>query len=102
MNPLEWIFDPLPPSGAIQGGVPIAHVLGPDMGIDKFVREVLQNSLDQAAPGEIVRVNFGFHQLDGPEKKPILGCYRIEPAEASSEGCGRRSRCDEITAGAGA
>ena len=69
MTSLKWIFDPLPPSGAIQGGIPIAHVLGPDMGIDTFVREVLQNSLDQATGNEIVRVNFGFHEMDDAKRR---------------------------------
>lgn len=86
MTSLKWIFDPLPPSGAIQGGIPIAHVLGPDMGIDTFVREVLQNSLDQATGNEIVRVNFGFHEMDGAEKKQFADAIELNQLERHLEG----------------
>lgn len=66
---LRWIFDPLPPSGSIQGGVPTSHVFRPDL--DTFVREVLQNSLDQKA-GESVVVRFSFEQLSGSKKQDFL------------------------------
>ena len=41
---LDWIFDPLPPSGARVGGIPIAHVFRPT--VDVFVRELIQNSVN--------------------------------------------------------
>ena len=32
---VDWVFDPIPPSGAVQGGTPSAHVFDPDL--DSFV-----------------------------------------------------------------
>ena len=37
MTELQWIFDPSPPSGAVQAGIPIAHALGPDVDVGTFV-----------------------------------------------------------------
>ena len=56
---IEWIFDPVPPSGAIQGGVPSSHVFTPDL--DTFVRETIQNSMDQKTTGPVT-VNFVFEK----------------------------------------
>lgn len=66
----QWIFDPIPPSGAIQGGIPAVHVFQPDLGT--FVREVLQNSHDQRKIGEAARVQFTFHRLAGERKVEFL------------------------------
>jgi len=66
---MEWIFDPVPPSGAIQGGVPSSHVFQPDL--DTFVREVVQNSLDQRKD-ELVTVRFVFERLGGSLKEDFL------------------------------
>lgn len=66
---LEWIFDPIPPSGAIQGGVPSSHVFRPDL--DIFVREIMQNSMDQKVNG-LATVNFVFEKLDGHLKGDFL------------------------------
>ncbi len=67
---MDWIFDPPPPSGAIQGGVPSSHVFRPDL--DTFVREVVQNSLDQSK-GELVTVRFVFERLEANMKDDFLG-----------------------------
>ena len=66
---MDWIFDPPPPSGSIQGGVLVAHVFRPDL--DTFVREVIQNSLDQIKD-EVVTVRFIFERLDGNLKEEFL------------------------------
>lgn len=66
---MDWIFDPLPPSGAIQGGVPSSHVFRPDL--ETFVREVVQNSLDQRK-NELVTIRFVFEHLDGNLKEDLL------------------------------
>jgi len=66
---MDWIFDPPPPSGAIQGGVPSAHVFRPDL--DTFVREVIQNSLDQIQD-QLVTVRFVFELLEGNLKEDFL------------------------------
>lgn len=66
---MDWIFDPPPPSGSIQGGVPSAHVFRPDL--DTFIREVIQNSLDQIED-ELVTVRFIFERLDGNLKEEFL------------------------------
>ncbi len=44
-----WCFDPVPPSGARQGGDPAQFVFEPDL--SALVRETLQNSNDQLAAG---------------------------------------------------
>lgn len=67
---MDWIFDPPPPSGAIQGGVPSSHVFPPDL--DTFVREVVQNSLDQSK-GELVTVRFVLERLEASMKEDFLG-----------------------------
>ena len=74
---MDWIFDPPPPSGAIQGGVPSAHVFRPDL--DTFVREVVQNSLDQIKD-ELVTVKFVFERLEDNLKEDFLnsiGWYNL-------------------------
>jgi len=45
MSP-QWVFDPLPASKTRRGGIAADQVFDAD--IDTFVREVLQNSIDQA------------------------------------------------------
>jgi len=82
---LEWIFDPLPPSGAMQGGNASLHVFKPDL--DTFVREVLQNSRDQRANGGTVRVEFTFEELDGKAKEQFLkaiGWNQLRPHVAGA------------------
>src|SRR5438093_61027 len=70
---MEWVFDPIPPSGARKKGVPSLYVFNPDL--DTFVREVLQNSKDQhdeKRAGESARVRFSLKRLDGDAKKSFL------------------------------
>ncbi len=63
----RWCFDPVPPSGARQGGDPAQYVFTPN--VSALVREVLQNSNDQLVEGQscvrvILRsVKFGGEQL---------------------------------------
>lgn len=58
----QWVFDPLPASRARRGGEPSSHVFAPS--VDSFVREVLQNALDQSL-GEAAEVHFRFKELSG-------------------------------------
>lgn len=67
---LTWVFDPVPPSGALQGGNAALHVF--DANLESFVREVLQNSRDQRRPDEQVEVRFILEQLDGQHKEEFL------------------------------
>lgn len=62
-EPIEWIFDPLPASGARRGGDPASHVFRQDL--TSFVREVVQNANDQrrGAP----EVHFRFVELAGAD-----------------------------------
>ena len=69
-RPLEWVFDPAPPSGQVVGGLTSAHVFDP--GLDTFVREILQNSHDQRLPGKTARVRFTFSRLSGTRRDRIL------------------------------
>ncbi|WP_373070863.1 hypothetical protein [Gemmatimonas sp.] len=63
MDGLEWIFDPVPPSGALSGGDPASYVFKPS--IDTFVREVVQNSNDQRGGEGMVDVTFALHEFTG-------------------------------------
>src|SRR4051794_10280664 len=86
MPVLSWIFDPLPPSGQVVGGVPTVHVFRPDL--DIFVREVLQNSHDQA-PHDVerhVRVCFSFHKLTGTSKAAFLNAIHWPELEGHLAG----------------
>lgn len=71
-----WIFDSLPNSGARKGGNAADQVFPAD--IDTFVREVLQNSLDQArevddVPVYPVRVQFRLEELSTDRQDELLG-----------------------------
>ena len=83
---LDWIFDPVPPSGQIVGGVPMVHVFRPDL--DVFVREVLQNSHDQAlgSSDQPVQVTFSFIQLDGKHKHEFLNAIGWDHLEEHLKG----------------
>lgn len=69
---MEWIFDPLAPSGSRLGGVPQAWVFEPEL--DIFVREVLQNSRDQRIKSSKrpARVKFSLMELSGTRKDAFL------------------------------
>jgi hypothetical protein len=68
---LEWIFDPVPPSGAISGGAATGYVF--EQSVDTFVREVLQNSHDQRlASAPRVEVDFDLINLSGDRKARFL------------------------------
>ena len=63
-NPIKWIFDDVPASGARHGGLAQAEVFNKDIGT--FVREVLQNARDQRLPLiEKVRVRFHLEEISG-------------------------------------
>lgn len=62
---VDWVFDALPPSGARRGGDPAKHAF--EASLPVFVREVVQNAIDQAMPGEPPDVHFRFHELGGDE-----------------------------------
>lgn len=61
MTRIEWRFDPIPPSGSIQGGAAETFVFKPHLA--SFVREVLQNSHDQKAGQVPVRVDFNLYEF---------------------------------------
>lgn len=82
--PLKWVFDPSRPSGARQGGLATAHVIQPD--IDNFVREILQNALDQRVGSQAVRVSFSLRQLSGEQKNNFLAVMGWGQLQSHIEG----------------
>ncbi len=84
---IKWIFDRPPASKAKKGGSANAQVF--ESGIDSFVREVLQNSKDQALPGKAVEVRFKLSEISGAELdqlKASIGWVDLEPhIEASAK-----------------
>jgi hypothetical protein len=67
---VQWVFDPVPPSGRRSGGDPTSYVFSPD--IDALVREVVQNANDQRVGDEPVRVTFNLRELSGVQKQTFL------------------------------
>jgi len=94
-NPGEigWSFDSLGASGAIQGGIPMSYVF--QSNLDTFVREVLQNSLDQKEGSGLVSVEFSFHTLTGQRKEQLLQEVNWNDLSPHLEGA---SRGDSIAA----
>lgn len=76
MKPAEvdWVFDELPPSGARRGGDPAKHAFEASLRV--FVREVVQNAVDQANAGELPDVHFRFHELEGEALASFLEAVR--------------------------
>ena len=71
MSTIDWIFDPVPASGALHGGLAQAQVFSND--VDSFVREVLQNSRDQqVSDAGAVRVRFLLEELSTPDLEEFL------------------------------
>jgi hypothetical protein len=69
-----WCFDPVPPSGARQGGDPAQFVFEPDL--SALVRETLQNSNDQLAVGaEQVVVALREVRLDGARLRRLQEAF---------------------------
>ena len=66
----EWVFDPVPPSGALSGGDPTSYVFSPD--IDTLVREVVQNATDQQSGDAPVKVVFSLHELTDDARDSFL------------------------------
>lgn len=71
---VDWIFDALPPSGARRGGDPAKHAFEANLRV--FVREVVQNAIDQATTEEPPEVHFRFHDLEGDELGSFLHALR--------------------------
>jgi hypothetical protein len=71
---VDWIFDALPPSGARRGGDPAKHAFEANLRV--FVREVVQNAIDQATTEEPPEVHFRFHDLEGDELGEFLRALR--------------------------
>ena len=92
-RPIEWVFDVLLPSMARRGGDPASHAFRQNMAT--FVREVVQNSNDQAI--EFPEVHFRFVELEGPsldEFQRAISWQTLEPhlrAAGTSKG-GRHVR----------
>ncbi len=80
----EWIFDPVPPSGALSGGDPVSYVFKPDL--DTLVREVLQNATDQQTSDAAVEVVFTFEELSGERRKEFLEALRWRSLSLHLEG----------------
>lgn len=71
-----WCFDPVPPSGARQGGDPAQFVFEPD--ISALVRETLQNSNDQLFEGrERVLVTFRSELFEGKRLKKLREVFEL-------------------------
>jgi hypothetical protein len=70
----EWVFDPIPPSGALSGGDPVSYVFKPDL--DTLVREVLQNATDQRASDDPVEVIFTLEELSDEKRAELLEALR--------------------------
>jgi hypothetical protein len=85
----EWIFDPVPPSGAIRGGNPVEYVFDSDL--RTFVREVLQNAHDQKRPDEdFVTVDFDLVTLSGDDLTTFLDALGWERFSGHLEGSAER------------
>ena len=90
MAEVEWLFDPPPPSGSIQGGTATSYVLDPTL--DVFVREVLQNSHDQrSAEHSPARVDIDLIELTGEHKSEFLDAMRFEQLAVHLRGTARES-----------
>jgi hypothetical protein len=74
MPAIDWIFDPLPASGAVHGGLAQAQVF--ENTIDSFVREVLQNARDQRVSNEPVRVRFLLEELADADLDEFLNAIQ--------------------------
>lgn len=84
---LSWIFDRVPDSGAVQGGVPSSFALRSELfNLDVFVREVLQNSHDRRVNNHRVNVRFTFHQLDGAAKADFFNAINWSELELHIRG----------------
>ena len=64
----QWVFDPIPPSGARRGGDPAEHAFHPTL--ESFVREVIQNANDQRI--DSVEIGFNLHLLEGDALRRFL------------------------------
>jgi hypothetical protein len=80
----EWIFDPIPPSGALSGGDPVSYVFKPDL--DTLVREVLQNATDQRTSDAPVEVTFTLEELSDDKRLELLDALRWESLSRHLEG----------------
>ena len=87
-EPIEWVFDKLPPSMARRGGDPASHAFRQN--VATFVREVIQNANDQATGNP--EVHFRFVELTGSaldDFKTSIAWESLEPhlrAAAESKG----------------
>ncbi len=77
MAATDWVFDPLPPSGAIVGGTAASYVFTPDL--DVFVREVLQNAHDQRSPSPgQARVDLDIVEFTGRHRATLLDAIAFD------------------------
>jgi hypothetical protein len=98
---VDWVFDALPPSGARRGGDPAKHAF--EASLPVFVREVVQNAIDQAMPGEPPDIHFRFRELAGAELAAFFDAARWETlrrhlgaAAASRGGAGLAKALKEL------
>jgi len=71
IEPIQWVFDPPPPSASRSGGTGTWHVFSPD--VETFVREILQNANDQKRDDcDAVHVRFRFHAISGAQLETFL------------------------------
>jgi hypothetical protein len=85
---VAWVFDELPPSEARRGGDPATHAFRPDLGT--FVREVVQNSNDQALG--FPRVRFRFVELEGEALARFRGASAWDTLEPHLRAAATRDR----------
>ena len=74
----DWVFDPLPASGARRGGDPASYVFRQN--VTSFVREVVQNANDQRTGAP--EIHFRFIELEGEKLKRFLAAAawpKLEP-----------------------
>jgi hypothetical protein len=83
----EWIFDALPPSGARRGGDPASHVFR--QSIRTFVREVVQNAIDQSDRDGVPEVHFRFHEMTSAGLDDFLDAVRWSSLEAHLDAAAR-------------
>ena len=80
-----WVFDPLPPSGAISGGTAANYVFAPT--IDIFVREVLQNAHDQRLPTPgFAQVDIDVMEFTGEHRRRIFEAMSFDGLRAHLDG----------------
>ena len=84
---IDWVFEPSPTSGARTGGNVAEYAFRPD--IETFVREIIQNVLDNASSnGEGAKVTFRLVFLKGEPLKEFLNALHWNQLRPHLEAAG--------------